>query len=101
MKQPDNHIDDKLNKILLNFVVDHIDLFGMDSESKEIFEEDLETVKRQLDQYYADFYRNKMLEARKDELDKAIKWIGANSLDDYYARIDDITAQSQSTKQER
>lgn len=45
---------------------------------------------RKIDQYYADFYRDKILEARKEELEFADSICHFHELTD---RIDDITAQ--------
>lgn len=90
MKQPDNHIDE-LGEILETHRHDYWDYTKALIDLDE-FEKREETAIKQLDQYYADFYRNKIPEKKKVK--------GYNELAGYsrFAKgynqaIDDITAQ--------
>lgn len=93
MKQTDNPVE--LDAILKEF-------WGLSQSSPPYpWSYDLIATKQarqKLNQYYADFYRNKMLEARKDELEALIIGSKENAKDgkgfDVYrsinSRIDDI-----------
>lgn len=85
MSKPDNHVDE----ILIKLHKSHYDTIdGADRCEKYI-----NRAKQQLDQHYADFYRNKIPEKIADATnDKRVPYIGGFS-EGYNQAIDDITAQ--------